>query len=59
VLNALVRGEWSITRSSGARVVLARPGWPDYVFSFHGGDEIGPKMMARIARKTGLTPADL
>jgi hypothetical protein len=31
----------------------------DYVFAFHDGDEIGPKMLARIARQTGLTPDDL
>jgi len=26
---------------------------------FHDRDEIGPKMLARIARHTGLTPDDL
>jgi len=39
--------------------VLARPGWPDFVFAFHDSDEIGPRMLARIARRTGLTPEDL
>ena len=39
--------------------VLARDGWPDFVFSFHDNEEIGPKMLARIARRTGLTPDDL
>jgi hypothetical protein len=29
------------------------------VFAFHDDDEIGPKMLSRIARKTGLTPEDL
>jgi predicted RNA binding protein YcfA (HicA-like mRNA interferase family) len=36
-----------------------RDGWQDVVFSFHDNEEIGPKMMARIARQTGLTPEDL
>jgi len=39
--------------------VLARPGWPDFVFAFHEGDELGPHMLARIARRTGLEPEDL
>jgi len=29
------------------------------VFAFHDRDEIGPVMLARIARKTGLQPEDL
>jgi hypothetical protein len=29
------------------------------VFAFHDDDEIGPKMLNRIAKKTGLTPDDL
>ena len=37
----------------------SRAGWPDYVFSFHDDEEIGPRMLARIARHTGLTPDDL
>jgi hypothetical protein len=39
--------------------MLAREGWPDYVFAFHDSDEIGPRMLARISRHTGLTPDDL
>ena len=29
------------------------------VFAFHDGEEIGPRMLARIARNTGLKPEDL
>jgi hypothetical protein len=29
------------------------------VFAFHDDEEIGPRMLARIAKKTGLTTADL
>lgn len=60
VLAALLRIGWAVKRASGtSHQVLARDGWPDYVFSFHDGEEIGPRMLARIARHTGLTPEDL
>ena len=60
VLAALLRIGWIIKRQSGtSHRVLARPGWPDYVFAFHDRNEIGPRMLARIAKHTGLTPEDL
>lgn len=59
VLAALLRIGWSIKRESSSHRTLARPGWPDYVFSFHDRDEIGPRMLARIAKHTGLKPDDL
>jgi hypothetical protein len=39
--------------------VLVRDGYPDFVFAFHDDDEIAPRMLARVAKHTGLTPADL
>ena len=60
VLAALLRIGWQIKRQSGgSHRVLARDGWPDFVFAFHDGEEIGPRMLSRIARRTGLTPDDL
>jgi predicted RNA binding protein YcfA (HicA-like mRNA interferase family) len=60
VLKALLRIGWSIKRESGgSHKLLSRPGWPDYTFAFHDGEEIGPRMLARIAKHTGLTPPDL
>ncbi len=59
VLAALLRIGWRIKRQSGSHRVLARDGWPDYVFAFHDRDEIGPRMLSRIAKHTGLTPEDL
>jgi hypothetical protein len=38
---------------------LRRDGWPDFVFAFHDSEELGPRMMMRIAKRTGLTPDDL
>ncbi len=59
-LAALLRIGWSIKRRrGGSHRVLSRLGWPDFVFAFHEGDEIGPRMLARIARRTGLRPGDL
>ncbi|MDP1991062.1 MAG: type II toxin-antitoxin system HicA family toxin [Syntrophales bacterium] len=56
-LAALLRIGWIIKRQHGtSHRVLVRPDWPDYVFD---REEIGPKMLARIAKYTGLTPEDL
>lgn len=59
VLAALERIGWRIKRQRGSHRVLERTGWPDVVFAFHDGDEIGPVMLRRMARRTGLTPEDL
>jgi predicted RNA binding protein YcfA (HicA-like mRNA interferase family) len=60
VVAALLRIGWSIKRQSGgSHRVLERIGWSDYVFAFHDDIEIGPRMLARIAKHTGLTPGDL
>lgn len=60
VLAALLRIGWSIKRhSGGSHRVLEHAGWPNYVFAFHDDDEIGPRMLRRIAKHTGLTPGDL
>ncbi len=59
VLAALLRIGWTVKRTTGSHRVLARDGWPDVVFAFHDRDEIGPRMLTRIARVTGLQPRDL
>ncbi|MBO6481921.1 MAG: type II toxin-antitoxin system HicA family toxin [Pelagibacteraceae bacterium] len=60
VLAALLRIGWTIKRQSGtSHRILSRPGWPNYLFAFHDREEIGPRMLARIAKRTGLTPNDL
>ena len=59
VLAALLRLGWAIKRQTGSHRTLTREGWPDVVFAFHDGDEIGPKMLTRISKSTGLTPEDL
>ena len=60
VLAALLRIGWTTKRQSGtSHRVLSRPGWPNFVFAFHDHDEIGPHMLARIAKYTGLTRENL
>jgi len=60
VLAALMRIGWTIKRQAGgSHKVLERVGWPDYVFAFHDDAEIGPKMLSRIGKHTGLQPYDL
>lgn len=59
VLAALLGIGWQVKRQTGSQKTLSRDGFPDYVFAFHDGDEIGPKMLARIARHTGLKVEDL
>ena len=59
LLAALLKMGWQVKRQSGPHKTLSRPDSPDYVFAFHNGEEMGPKMLARISKNTGLIPDDL
>lgn len=59
LLASLLRIGRQIKRSTGSHRILQRTGWTDVVFAFHDRDEIGPRMLARLAKVTGLTPDDL
>ena len=59
VLRALLRIGWEQVRVRGSHRVLRRDGWSDYVFAFHESEHVGPVMLARIAKRTGLRPEDL
>ncbi|MBI4770057.1 MAG: type II toxin-antitoxin system HicA family toxin [Chloroflexi bacterium] len=59
VLAALLRIGWTVKRQSGSHRTLSREGWPDVVFAFHDNEEIGPRMLARISKVTGLSTEDL
>jgi predicted RNA binding protein YcfA (HicA-like mRNA interferase family) len=59
VLAALLRIGWVVKRQSGSHRTLSRNGWPDVVFAFHDDVELGPVMLSRIAKRTGLTPDDI
>ena len=60
VLAASLRMGWRVKKQVGiSHRVLERDGWADVTFAFHDGEEIGPRMLARIAKPTGLRPEDL
>jgi predicted RNA binding protein YcfA (HicA-like mRNA interferase family) len=59
VLKALLRLGWNIKRQRSSHRILFKIGWPDVTFAFHDREEIGPRMLARIAKHTGLTPDDM
>ena len=59
VLASLIRIGWRVKRISGSHKILERPGWRDVVFAFHDNEELGPRMLTRLAKHTGLTPEDL
>ncbi|MCX5952165.1 MAG: type II toxin-antitoxin system HicA family toxin [Cyanobacteria bacterium] len=59
VLAALQSIGWRVKRQSGSHKTLEHPDYPDYVFAFHDGEEIGPRMLSRIAKHTGLEPGHL
>jgi len=59
LLAALLKIGWSVKRQTGSHKTLEKSGYPDYVFAFYDNEEIGPKMLARMAKHTGLKPSDL
>jgi len=59
VLAVLLRLGWEQKRQSGSHRTLARTGLGRLHLCPQDGDEIGPVMLGRIAKKTGLKPSDL
>jgi predicted RNA binding protein YcfA (HicA-like mRNA interferase family) len=63
VLRALNRIGWREKQrisKSGSHKQFENPGYTyEFTWAFQDGDEIGPKMLARIAKRTGLKPEDL
>ncbi len=59
VLRALYRNGWKELRRSGSHRALEHADGRRYTWAFHDGVKIGPKMMARIAKHTGLKPSDI
>jgi len=60
LLKALYKIGWKVKREGkGSHRLLEREGYPDFTWSFHDGEEIGPKMLSRVAKHTGLRPNDL
>ncbi len=59
VLKALQRIGYSVKSQRGSHMQLVHPDRGEYTFAFHETDEIGPVMLAKIGKKTGLKPEDL
>jgi predicted RNA binding protein YcfA (HicA-like mRNA interferase family) len=59
VLAALQHIGWRVKRQVGSHKLLERNGWKDYEFAFHDRDELGRRILSRIAKHTGLKPDDL
>jgi predicted RNA binding protein YcfA (HicA-like mRNA interferase family) len=61
VFKALLRIGWIPISQGGSHIKLRHRGaeFPDYIGAFHDNIEIGPKMLARIAKHTGLKPNDI
>jgi predicted RNA binding protein YcfA (HicA-like mRNA interferase family) len=59
VLKALQRIGYSIKSQRGSHRQLIHPERGEYTFAFHDTDEIGPVMLSKIGKKTGLKPEDL
>jgi predicted RNA binding protein YcfA (HicA-like mRNA interferase family) len=61
VYKALINIGWEPVSQAGSHIKLHHQGskYPDYIWAFHDNEEIGPRMLARIAKHTGLRPQDL
>jgi predicted RNA binding protein YcfA (HicA-like mRNA interferase family) len=59
VYRALLTIGWTFLRQVGSHKKLTHPNYGNYTWAFHDNEEIGPVMLARIAKKTGLKPSDL
>ncbi len=59
VFRALLRIGYMVKTQKGSHIILEHAERGSYVWAFHDSVEIGPKMLARIAKHTGLEPEDL
>jgi predicted RNA binding protein YcfA (HicA-like mRNA interferase family) len=59
VYRALLKIGWVPLRQVGSHQKLSHPELPNYTWAFGDSDELGPKILSRIAKKTGLKPSDL
>ena len=55
----MLRTGWKHARTVGSHKILKKGGWRGYPFSFHDAEEVGPSILAKIGKKTGLRPEDL
>lgn len=59
LFKALEKIGWRTVRRSGSHRTMSKSGHPDLLFSIHESEEVGPPMVAKIAKQSGLKPEDL
>lgn len=59
VLAAIERLGWTTKHQKGSHRKMLHPKWGEATWAFHDADEIGPKMLARIAKTFKFTPDDV
>lgn len=60
VYSALIKIGWKPkTKKASSHKQMVHDEWGEATWAFHDGDEIGPKMMARIGKRFHLKPTDL
>ena len=60
VYKALLRIGWiPKSEKKGSHVQMRKPGFPDYTWAWHDSEELGPVILKKIAKYTGLKPEDL
>ncbi|HEY1948763.1 MAG TPA: type II toxin-antitoxin system HicA family toxin [Bryobacteraceae bacterium] len=60
VYKAILRIGWTPKLMKGSsHVQMTHASYPEATWAFHDSDEIGPKMMARLAKTFHFTRADL
>ncbi len=60
VFRALIKIGWDIKRHNGSsHIVLEKVGYANCVWAVRNNDELGSKMLSRIAKHTGLKVEDL
>lgn len=60
VFAAVKRTGWAVKVEKGSsHLQLVHPIYGEATWAFHESDEIGPKMLARIAKTYKITPEDL
>ena len=57
---AILRIGWTVkTEKGSSHRQMHHPEWGEATWAFHDNEEIGPKMLARIAKTFHLTRSDL
>lgn len=60
VYRALLSIGWELkTETAGSHKKLQRAGFPTFTWAWHDSAELGPRILQKIAKKTGLKPENL